>query len=254
MDDNDTEAWSIIAAMSASRHPGLRLQFGLTTSLALVAAAGIGCKSTGGDAAASTPSSQPVSQPASQATAPVVVHVPAGMAVATFAGGCFWCMEKPFDVVEGVVSTTSGYIGGHKDNPTYKEVSRGVTGHTEAVQIVFDPKKVGYDKLLQVFWHNIDPTVPNRQFCDSGTQYRSGVFFHDDVQKALALKSKADIEAGKTLKAPIVTEITSASTFYPAEDYHQDFYKKSPDHYTRYRKGCGRDRRLEELWGASAGH
>jgi peptide-methionine (S)-S-oxide reductase len=174
-------------------------------------------------------------------------------AKATFAGGCFWCMEAPFDKTDGVISTTSGYIGGTKKNPTYQEVSAGSTGHTEAVQVVYDPKKVTYEKLLHIFWRNIDPTVRNQQFCDVGTQYRSGVFYHDDAQKAAAEKSKAELAKNKPFKAEIVTEITAATEFYPAEEYHQDYYIKNPVRYNFYRSGCGRDARLKELWGAEAG-
>ena len=148
----------------------------------------------------------------------------AATAKAIFAGGCFWCMEHPFDVLPGVVSTTSGYIGGQKKNPTYEEVSSGRTGHTEAVQVVYDPKKVTYEKLLDVFWHNIDPTVKDQQFCDHGSQYRSGIFYVDDEQKRLAEASKAALDRNKPFSAAIVTEITRASEFYPAEDYHQDYW------------------------------
>jgi peptide-methionine (S)-S-oxide reductase len=175
----------------------------------------------------------------------------AATARATFAGGCFWCMEPPFDALDGVLSTTSGYIGGSKKDPTYEEVSAGVTGHTEAVEIVYDPARVSYEKLLEVFWRNIDPTTPNRQFCDRGSQYRTGIFFHGDEQKRLAEKSKQAIEASGALGQPIVTEITAASTFYPAEGYHQDYYEKNPIRYKYYRYQCGRDQRLEELWGST---
>jgi peptide-methionine (S)-S-oxide reductase len=171
------------------------------------------------------------------------------LAKATFAGGCFWCMEHPFDVLPGVVSTTSGYIGGQKKKPTYEEVSSGSTGHAEAVQVVYDPKKVTYEKLLDVFWHNIDPTVKNEQFCDHGSQYRTGIFYHDDDQRRLAEASKAALDGNKPFKQPIVTEITRAAEFYPAEDYHQDFYVKNPLRYQYYRSGCGRDNRLKQLWG-----
>jgi len=171
--------------------------------------------------------------------------------VATFAGGCFWCMEGPFDKLEGVVSTTSGYTGGHTKNPTYKQTSTGKTGHTEAVQIVYDPEQVSYEKLLDVFWHNIDPTTPDQQFCDRGSQYRSEIFYHDDEQKQLAEASKSTLEKNKPFNAPIVTQVTKASTFYAAEDYHQDYYKKNPIRYRYYRHGCGRDKRLEQLWGES---
>ncbi len=172
-----------------------------------------------------------------------------GVEVATFAGGCFWCVEHAFDEVEGVVSTTSGYIGGHKKNPTYHEVSAGGTGHAEAVEIVYDPKKVSYSDLLKVFWRNIDPTTPNKQFCDTGSQYRSAIFYHDETQKRLAEESKRELEKSKPFKEPIVTEITKASEFYPAEEYHQDYHHKNPIRYTVYRYGCGRDQRLTELWG-----
>jgi peptide-methionine (S)-S-oxide reductase len=174
---------------------------------------------------------------------------PAAGAKAIFAGGCFWCMEPPFDKLDGVVSTTSGYIGGQKTNPTYKEVSSGRTGHTEAVEVVYDPKKISYEKLLDVFWHNVDPTVKDQQFCDSGTQYRTGIFYVDDEQKKLAEASRAALDKSKPFKAAIVTEITRASEFYPAEDYHQDYYLKNPLQYKFYRNGCGRDARLQQLWG-----
>ena len=169
--------------------------------------------------------------------------------VATFAGGCFWCMEGPFDKLEGVISTTSGYTGGHTKNPSYKQTSSGKTGHTEAVQIVYDPKQVSYEKLLDVFWHNIDPTTPDQQFCDRGNQYRSEIFYHDDTQKRLADASKNDLNKNKPFKEPIVTQVSKASTFYAAEDYHQDYYKKNPIRYRYYRHGCGRDKRLKQLWG-----
>ena len=174
------------------------------------------------------------------------------MAKATFAGGCFWCMEEPFDHLNGVISTTSGYTDGQKEDPTYEQVSMGGTGHAEAVQIVYDPTKISYEKLLEVFWLNVDPTDGRGQFCDRGDQYRTGIYYHDEKQKALAEKSKQ--EKAALLKQPIVTPITAATQFYPAEDYHQDFYKKSSLRYKSYRMGCGRDRRLEQLWGAAAKH
>ena len=170
-------------------------------------------------------------------------------AVATFAGGCFWCMEPPFDALDGVFSTTSGYIGGHKADPTYKEVSAGSTGHTEAVQIVYDPKQISYEQLLEVFWVNIDPLDARGQFCDKGSQYRTGIFYHDAEQQRLAEASKRALEASGRLDGMIVTEISPATTFYPAEDYHQDYYKKNPVRYKFYRYTCGRDNRLEQLWG-----
>ena len=170
------------------------------------------------------------------------------LAKATFAGGCFWCMEPPYDELEGVLATISGYTGGTKKKPTYEQVSAGTTGHTEAVEITYDPKKISYEKLLDVFWRNIDPLTANAQFCDSGSQYRSAIFFHDHTQKTLAETSKKRLQS--RFKQPIVTEIISASEFYPAEDYHQDYYKKNPIRYKIYRYGCGRDKRLQELWGA----
>ena len=190
----------------------------------------------------------------SQAQAPKAAAKPdanAGYAKATFAGGCFWCMEPPYDKLDGVISTTSGYTGGQKKNPTYEEVSSGRTGHAEAVEVVYDPKKIGYEKLLEVFWRNVDPTVKDQQFCDVGSQYRTGIFYHDEEQKRLAEASKAALEKNKPFKGPIVTEITRATEFYPAEDYHQDYYLKNPVRYKFYRSGCGRDNRLKQLWGAA---
>lgn len=175
------------------------------------------------------------------------------VATAIFAGGCFWCMEPPFDALEGVVSTTSGYIGGQTENPTYREVSSGTTGHTEAVKIEYDPDKVSYETLLEVFWVNIDPTDANGQFCDRGSQYRPGIFYVDDAQRTLAERSRAELATTKPFEQPIATEIVAAATFYAAEDYHQDYYLKNPFRYKFYRAGCGRDRRLQELWGERAG-
>jgi peptide-methionine (S)-S-oxide reductase len=172
--------------------------------------------------------------------------------IATFAGGCFWCMEPPFDKLDGVISTTSGYTGGHRTDPTYKQVSAGTTGHTEAVRIVYDPQKISYEQLLDVFWRNIDPTTPDRQFCDTGSQYRSGIFYHDDAQKRAAEESLRKLKRTKSFAEPVVTEITAADTFYPAEDYHQDYYQRNPLRYKYYRFACGRDGRLEQLWGDSA--
>lgn len=168
--------------------------------------------------------------------------------LATFAGGCFWCMEPPYDKIDGVISVTSGYIGGKTANPTYEEVSTGETEHAEAVQIAYNPKKVTYGQLLDIFWHNIDPTTPNKQFCDVGTQYRSAIFYHNEGQKELAETSKQKlIESGKV--GSIVTQIVKASTFYPAENYHQEYYKKNPIRYETYHWLSGRAQRLEELWG-----
>jgi peptide-methionine (S)-S-oxide reductase len=179
--------------------------------------------------------------------------VPPGHAVATFAGGCFWCMEPPYDKLPGVTATISGYMGGRTLNPTYQDVSAGTTGHAEVVQVVYDPKKVSYEKLLEVFWVNIDPTVKDRQFCDSGTQYRTAIYFHNEEQRKAAEASKAAVEKAKPFKEPIVTPLEMAGPFYPAEDYHQDYYTKNPVRYQFYRNGCGRDARLKSLWGDKAG-
>jgi peptide-methionine (S)-S-oxide reductase len=173
----------------------------------------------------------------------------AGLEKATFAGGCFWCMEPAFDKLEGVKAVVSGYTGGHKLNPTYEEVSSGTTGHAESIEITYDPAVVSYSKLLDVFWHNIDPTVKDRQFCDVGAQYRSAIFYHDEEQKRLAEASKKALEQTKRFPGPIYTEVVPATTFYPAEEYHQKYYQKNPIRYKYYRYGCGRDQRLKELWG-----
>lgn len=183
---------------------------------------------------------------------------PASMAAAsetaTFAGGCFWCMEAPFDKLPGVVSVTSGYTGGQVKNPTYEQVSAGGTGHAEAVQIVFDPARTSYSKLLDIFWHNIDPTVADRQFCDVGSQYRSAIFYHSESQRRAALQSRTALDRNRPFKGAIVTEIAPAGVFYAAEEYHQHYYRKNPVRYAYYRTSCGRDRRLKELWGPAAGH
>lgn len=174
-------------------------------------------------------------------------------AKATFAGGCFWCMEEVFEGVDGVVSVISGYTGGRKADPSYEEVSGGRTGHAEAIEVQFDPTKVSYARLLEIFWRNVDPTTPDRQFCDRGSQYRTAIFYHDAEQQQLVKESKLKVEQTKRFKEPIVTEIIAASTFYPAEGYHQDFYKKNPIRYKFYKLSCGRAKRLEELWGAQTG-
>jgi peptide-methionine (S)-S-oxide reductase len=194
----------------------LRLPLGVLTGLALISAA------------------------AAQSSAP--------QATATFAGGCFWCVEADFDKVPGVISTTSGYTGGHAVNPKYEDVVRGGTGHTEAVEIAFDPTKVTYEKLLDVFWRNHDPLAKNRQFCDRGEQYRPGVFYHSEEQRQAAEATKNTVQARFTPRV-VQTEITKATAFYKAEDYHQDYYLKNPVRYKFYRFNCGRDARLEELWG-----
>ena len=192
------------------------------------------------------------SAPALHAATPV--NVPPGYQVATFAGGCFWCMEQPYDKLPGVSATISGYTGGRTANPTYEQVSSGSTGHAEAIAVVYDPKKVTYEQLLDVFWHNIDPTVRDQQFCDHGSQYRTAIFFHDEAQRKAAEASKAALEKSKPFKEPIVTQVVMAGAFTPAEDYHQDYYLKNPVRYNLYRSGCGRDARLKQLWGDKAGH
>ena len=168
---------------------------------------------------------------------------------ATFAGGCFWCMQPPFDRLPGVLATTVGYTGGRQDHPSYEEVSAGKTGHAEAIQVTYDPSKVTYAQLLDVFWRQIDPTTPNRQFADVGTQYRTAIFYHDEAQHRLAIASQEQLERDGRYGKPIVTEIVPASAFYPAEAYHQQYYKKNPIRYKLYRIGSGRDRYLNAVWG-----
>ena len=175
--------------------------------------------------------------------------VGAGLAKATFAGGCFWCMEPPFDQLDGVISTTSGYTGGQRRRPTYGDVSSGRTAHAEAVEVVYDPARITYAQLLDVFWVNIDPLTRNRQFCDGGAQYRTAIFFHDAQQERLARETKQRIEASGRFADPVVTQIVEAGEFWAAEDYHQDYYTKNPLRYKFYRFSCGRDRRLKQLWG-----
>ena len=174
-------------------------------------------------------------------------------AKATFAGGCFWCVESDFDKIDGVISTTSGYIGGTVANPTYEQVSAKNTGHAEAVEVVYDPSKVKYERLVEFFWHTIDPTVKDQQFCDHGSPYRTAIFAQNAEQLKVAQASRAALEKSKPFKETIKTEVVLATTFYPAEDYHQDYYKKNPVRYKYYRNGCGRDARLKQLWGDAAG-
>ncbi|MFP6799901.1 MAG: peptide-methionine (S)-S-oxide reductase MsrA [Pseudomonas sp.] len=196
----------------------------------------------GGLLAACEPTAAQAPQPQVSAT---TVENPG---VAIFAGGCFWCTESDFDKVPGVIETTSGYIGGHVDNPTYEQVSAGSSGHIEAVRVRFDPSKTSYAKLLEAFWPTIDPVTANAQFCDRGSQYRSAIFYSNAEEQQLAEASKNALEKSGRLPAPVVTEILAASTFYPAEDYHQDYYQRNPLRYNYYRNGCGRDQRLEQLW------
>ncbi len=197
----------------------------------------------GGLLAACEPTAAQAPQP--QATQQAV----ANPGVAIFAGGCFWCTESDFDKMPGVIETTSGYIGGHVENPTYEQVSAGTSGHIEAVRVRFDPSKTSYAQLLEAFWPTIDPVTANAQFCDRGPQYRSAIFYSNAEEQQLAEASKTALDKSGRLPAPVVTEILAASTFYPAEDYHQDYYQRNPLRYNYYRNGCGRDQRLEQLWG-----
>jgi methionine-S-sulfoxide reductase len=178
-----------------------------------------------------------------------MTHSTDDTAIATFAGGCFWCMQHPFDELDGVISTTSGYTGGHKTDPTYQEVSAGTTGHTEAMQVCYDPTKVSYENLLDIFWRNINPADADGQFVDRGSQYRPAIFYHDEVQKRLATESRDRLAASGRFQSPIVIEIVPAETFYPAEDYHQGYYLNNPMQYKLYRYNSGRDRFLKKFWG-----
>ena len=206
----------------------------LLAALAAVGAGGLMC------AAKSTPDH--VSRPAAPQPGP-------GQALATFAGGCFWCMEPPFEKLEGVVSVTSGYTGGHVPNPSYQEVCEGGTGHLEAVQILYDTTRIGYDRLLEVFWQNIDPTDAWGQFADHGSQYHTAVFYHTPAQRGAAEASKAAQAASGVFERPIVTTIRDAAPFYPAEDYHQDYHLKQPERYQNYKDGSGRAGFLKRVWG-----
>jgi len=183
------------------------------------------------------------------AAAPAAAQDRAATAVATFAGGCFWCIEADLEKLEGVLSVAAGYTESKTANPSYKEVSAGVTGHAEAVRVLFDPAVISFDELLGHFWRSIDPTAKDRQFCDVGRQYRSAIFYHDEAQREAAERSRSELEQSKPFREPIVTEITAATAFYPAEASHQDYAKKNPIRYRYYRNGCGRDQRLEQLWG-----
>jgi peptide-methionine (S)-S-oxide reductase len=178
---------------------------------------------------------------------PATATPEAGTAVAIFAGGCFWCMEHPFDELVGVIATTSGYTGGNTPNPTYEQVSAGGTAHAESVRVTYDPSKVSYEKLLDVYWRNIDPLAVDRQFCDEGSQYRSAIFYTTSEQQTLAEASEQKVQ--EEFDKPIATQIVAAGRFYPAEEYHQDYYRKNPLRYKFYRLKCGRDQRLQQLWG-----
>ena len=192
----------------------------------------------------------PADEPDRQSAAPADSNQPSNIGVATFAGGCFWCMEPPFDKTEGVISTTSGYTGGRTENPKYKQVKTGRTGHIESMQVKFDSSVVSYEKLIWLFWHNVDPTQANGQFCDEGNQYRTAIFYHDEDQKQLAESTRKLVR--KELGKRIHTEIVKASKFYPAEVDHQDYYKKNPKKYKFYRFTCGRDAQLDAVWGDKA--
>ena len=172
-------------------------------------------------------------------------------AEAIFAGGCFWCMEPPYDDQPGVIATRSGYIGGERENPTYEEIGRGDTGHAQAVEVTFDPEQISYEQLLEIFWYNIDPFAVDQQFCDVGTQYRSAIFYRDEEQRSLAEATKAEIE--QRFERDVATQLVAAETFWEAEEYHQAYYQKNPVRYKFYRFSCGRDNRLEEIWGDEAG-
>src|SRR5262245_37965656 len=206
-------------------------------------------------APAAAPATPPTSKGSASVPPPKLKEAaPSVLEKAVFAGGCFWCMEAAFDGIEGVVAATSGYSGGHTENPTYEEVSSGQTGHAESVQVLFDPRRISYEKLLDIYCHNIDPTTPYGQFCDIGSQYRPVIFTANDAQTRLAEASKRKIEETKTFTAPIAVEIESFKAFYPAEEHHQNFCEKSPVNYKAYRLGCGRDARLEEIWGKAPEH
>ncbi len=217
----------------------LQRLIGLACSVLMLAATAACAQVT--DSAASATNADSSSAPAAEKTK---------TAVAIFAGGCFWCMEPPFDKTPGVISTTSGYTGGSVDHPTYEQVSAGGTGHAEAVRIDYDPSRVTYAHLLDVFWHNIDPVAVDRQFCDSGNQYRSAIFVSSPEQRKLAEESKRELQASGKFNKPIATEIVDATMFWPAESYHQNYYQKNPVRYKFYRYNCGRDQRLDQIWGA----
>ncbi len=215
--------------MKPMRVPGDRALWGI----AVLLLTGVACMSPSDGAGPSEPAAA----------------IPADVAVATFAGGCFWCMEPPFESLDGVLEVVSGYTGGEERDPSYKDVSSGGTGHREAVRIRYDADLIDYATLLEVFWMQIDPTDPGGQFADRGTQYRTGIFFHDDEQMGLAEASKVELMENGPFREPIVTEILAAGTFFPAEEYHQDYYKKNPAHYKAYRRGSGRTGFLEKVWG-----
>lgn len=225
---------------------------------ALGAALALAACSQNGSSPSSGPTTAPPGTPAGDhdeasgaGGQPAAAPLESGQAEAIFAGGCFWCVETAFEGQDGVISVTSGYTGGHTDHPTYEQVGAHGTGHYEAVRVVYDPTATTYARLLEIFWHNIDPTQADGQFCDRGESYRSAIFYGSEEEQRLANETKAEV--GRTLGEDVVTEVLAASTFWVAEEYHQDFYRKNPTRYHSYRAGCGRDRRLRELWGESAG-
>ncbi len=248
-----------IASSPFRRH--LRLPGALTLLLILAACAQPGADAHAGasgttNRSATVPSTQEARKPSLASTkaasaTPVKRGTDAvtGSEVAIFAGGCFWCMEPPYDELPGVISTESGYIGGHVAKPSYEQVSAGGTGHTEAIRVTYDPGKVDYPELLEVFWRNIDPVAVDRQFCDAGSQYRSAIFPVNNQQRLQAEASKKAVQADPRFQRPIATQVEPTATFYPAENYHQDYYRKNPVRYKYYRYSCGRDRRLQEIWG-----
>jgi peptide-methionine (S)-S-oxide reductase len=193
-------------------------------------------------------SAQPIAN-AAVATVAAPTFEPQNLETATFAGGCFWSMQRMLDEVPGVITTTVGYTGGNLPNPTYEQVSAETTGHAESVQVVYDSAQISFAKLLDAYWHDIDPVAVDQQFCDSGSSYRSAIFYHDGEQQRLAETSKQELAASGRFDQPIATEIVAATVFYPAEEYHQKFYLKNPEHYAAYRAGCGRDERLAQIWG-----
>lgn len=225
--------------------PGTTPRFSRWAAVAALGIASLGL-------AACSPSRAPAPSAATNPSATPAALTTGPTEKAVFAGGCFWCVESDFDKVPGVLSTTSGYTGGKTANPNYQEVSSNMTGHAEAVEIVFDPTKVKYAQLVEHFWRTVDPTTKDRQFCDVGSPYRTAIFAQDDAQLQVAQASRAALEKSKPFADPIVTEVVKADTFYPAEEYHQDYYTKNPVRYNYYRTGCGRDARLKQLWGEAA--
>jgi peptide-methionine (S)-S-oxide reductase len=228
-----------------------------TTFIIIVSLALGACSQNGQSPSSGSTTAAPSGSPSAEASdtehegQPAAPPLEEGQAEAIFAGGCFWCVETAFEGLDGVISVTSGYTGGHAEHPTYEQVGAHLTGHYEAVRVIYDPNETTYARLLEVFWHNIDPTQEDGQFCDRGDSYRSAIFVRSDEERRLATETKEEV--AETLGEDVATAILDASTFWVAEDYHQDFYRKNPTRYHSYRQGCGRDRRLREIWGQSAG-